>query len=236
MFEFGATYRAEQSVTARHMTEFTTVDVEMGFIERFQEILELIENLICHTVETVWQQRHRELSTLGAIRPRLTEKFPQVPLRELHELCFRETGEDFRGEKDPSPFEERWICEYARGNWGCEAVFITEFPSSAMKFYHFRSETKPEVAERADLIFQGVEIITTSRREHRYDRLMEQLRAIGADPEHPGYRYYLQAFRYGMPIHAGFGLGLERLTQKIVGFANVKETTLFPRDPSRLGP
>ncbi|HEY5893849.1 MAG TPA: amino acid--tRNA ligase-related protein [Chthoniobacterales bacterium] len=100
-----------------------------------------------------------------------------------------------------------------------------------MKFYHFRSETNPDVAERADLIFRGVEIITTSRREHRYMHLVEQLRAIGADPDHPGYRYYLQAFRHGMPSHAGFGLGLERLTQKIVGFANVKEATLFPRDP-----
>lgn len=98
VFEFGATYRAEQSVMARHMTEFTTVDVEMGFINSFQEILELIESLICHTVDEVWKIRAQELSALGAVRPRLTEKFPRVPLRELHELCFCETGEDFRDE------------------------------------------------------------------------------------------------------------------------------------------
>lgn len=109
-----ATYRAEQSVTARHMTEFTTVDVEWGLFETFQEILEVIENLIQHAVERVW----RELSALGATRPVLSGKFLQIPLRELHELSLRQTGQDFRSEKDPSPFEERWICEYFREKMG----------------------------------------------------------------------------------------------------------------------
>lgn len=105
-----------------------------------------------------------------------------------------------------------------------------------MKFYHYRSETNPAVADRADLLFRGVEIITASRREHRYGRLVEQLQQIGGNPEHPGYVHYLNSFRYGLPPHAGFGLGLERFTQKIIGLANVKEATLFPRDMNRLSP
>lgn len=235
-FEFGATYRAEPSMTTRHMTEFITVDGEMGFIESFQDLLDLISGMINHTVNSVWAEREKELILLKAQKPVLTEKIPEIKMQDLHDLCFKETGEDFRAEKDPSPYEERFISEYSAKHWGSEAVFITDFPASHMKFYHYRSETNPEITERADLIFRGVEIITASRREHRYEKLVEQLEAIGADPNHPGFKYYLQAFKYGMPKHAGFGLGLERLTQKIIGLNNVKEATIFPRDINRLVP
>jgi nondiscriminating aspartyl-tRNA synthetase len=236
VFEFGGTYRAEPSTTTRHMTEFITVDVELGFIGGMTELMELMGAMINHVCESVWRKYERELLALKATRPVLAERFPEISVKELHELVHRETGQDFRAEKDPAPFEERWICEWSAEHWGCEAVFITEFPASGMKFYHYRSESNPDVAERADLILRGVEIITGSRREHRYQKLVEQLRAIGGDPENPGYKYYLQAFRHGMPSHAGFGLGLERLTQRIVGFRNVKEATLFPRDTNRLAP
>lgn len=235
-FEFGATYRAEPSMTTRHMTEFTTVDVEMGFITGFQDLLDIISGMINHTIETVWKERETELAALKATKPKLIAKFPQIPMQELHELVYKETGEDFRKEKDPAPFEERFISEYAAKHWDSEAVFITDFPASHMKFYHYQSENNPEVTERADLILRGVEIITASRREHRYPKLVEQLKAIGADPNHPGFKYYLQAFQYGLPNHAGFGLGLERLVQRIIGLNNVKEATLFPRDTSRLVP
>jgi len=236
VFEFGSTYRAEPSTTTRHMTEFITVDVEIGFISGMAELLELMSALINDVCEVAWRKYERELLALNATRPVLVEKFPEITVKELHELVYRETGQDFRKEKDPAPFEERWICEYSATHWGSEAVFVTEFPASSMKFYHYRSETNPEVAERADLIFQGVEIITGSRREHRYHKLVQQLQAMGEDPENPGFKYYLQAFKYGMPSHGGFGLGLERLAQRIIGFRNIKEATLFPRDMKRLAP
>jgi len=154
VFEFGGTYRAEPSTTTRHMSEFITVDVEIGFINGMPELLELMSGMINHVCETVWQNHERELLALKATRPVLVEKFPEITVKELHELVYRETGQDFRREKDPAPFEERWICEHSAKHWGCEAVFITEFPASGMKFYHYRSETNPEVAERADLIFR----------------------------------------------------------------------------------
>jgi len=106
-----------------------------------------------------------------------------------------------------------------------------------MKFYHRKNANNPELAERADLLFRGVEVATISMREHRYDVLVKQLKALtDGDPDDPGFKYYLSAFKYGMPPHGGFGLGLERLNQKLVGLANVKEATLFPRDINRLTP
>jgi nondiscriminating aspartyl-tRNA synthetase len=236
VFEFGSTYRAEPSMTTRHLTEFITVDVEMGFITGVHDIMALINQMLISVCNEIWQTHERELLALGAVKPLLTEKFPLISLKELHELCYKETGNDFRVEKDPAPFEERWICEYAAQKWNCEAVFITEFPASDMKFYHTRNGQNSAVTDRFDVLFRGVEIITGSRREHRYDVLVEQLKTIGGDPENPAYKYYLQAFKYGMPPHGGFGLGLERLTQKIIGLNNVKEATLFPRDTGRLAP
>lgn len=236
VFEIAPTYRAEPSMTTRHMTEFTTVDAEIGFISGIEDVIEVLTGLINYVSSSVWKNYETELLALKAVKPKLKAKFPEITMKDLHELYFRETEEDFRKEKDPSPSEERWISEYSAKEWGSEAVYITEFPASAMKFYHFRSEKNPEVAERADLIFRGVEIVTTSRREHRYEKLVKQLKDMGGDPNHPGFKYFLQAFKYGMPSHGGFGLGLERLTQTIIGLSNVKEATLFPRDMNRLAP
>lgn len=236
VFEFGAVYRAEPSMTTRHMTEYITVDVEMGFIKSFQDVMDLLSGLTNSVTDYVWQNYEPELLALKAQKPVLKEKFPEITLKDLHKLYLKETGNDIRNEPDPAPAEERFISEYSAKHWGSEAVFITEWPSSHMKFYHFRNETNPDIANRADLIFKGVEIVTTSQREHRYGKLVEQLRDMGGDPEHPGFKYYLDAFKYGMPPHGGFGLGLERLTQKIIGLNNVKEATLFPRDMNRLAP
>lgn len=236
VFEFGATYRAEPSMTTRHMTEFTTVDAEMGFISSFSDILDLLSGLLNQTVSEVWKKREKELLALSAQKPKLVEKLPEITVKDLHELYFKETGEDTRNEKDPTPSEERFISDYSAKTWGSEAVFVTEFPASAMKFYHYKKDDNPEVTERADLIFRGVEIVTLTRREHRYARLVEQLKAIGGNPQDPGFKYYLQAFKHGMPSHGGFGLGLERLTQTVIGLKNVKEATLFPRDINRLTP
>ena len=135
------------------------------------------------------------------------------------------------------PAEEKWICEYAKKNLGTEAVFVTEWPADEMKFYHKKMEDRPDLAERSDFLFRGVEIMTCPMREHRYPVLVQQLKdKLGVEPDNPGFKHYLSAFKYGLPPHGGFGLGLERLTQKIIGLNNVKEATLFPRDINRLTP
>jgi nondiscriminating aspartyl-tRNA synthetase len=235
-YEIGSTYRAEPSATTRHMTEFLTIDAEMGFIT-FQELLETVGGLLKAVTDDVWAQRGPELKNWNAQPVILSDQIPQIPLEEIHELYFKATNQDSRGEKDMRPDEEKWITEYAKKNLGSEAVFVTEWPASEMKFYHRISAENPQLADRADLIFRGVEIATISMRENRYDVLVEQLKTLSdGDPEADGFRYYLQAFKYGMPDHGGFGMGLERLTQKIVGLNNIKEATLFPRDINRLTP
>ncbi|OYX43937.1 aspartate--tRNA(Asn) ligase [Candidatus Saccharibacteria bacterium 32-49-12] len=235
-FEINPTYRAEPSATTRHMTEFMHIDAEMGFTD-FQGLLEMVDGFMHSVADAIWQTRRTELELLKAKPIVLSGAIPQLSLEEVHELYSQANTDDTRGEKDLRPDEERWISEYTLEKYGSEAVFVVDWPASEMKFYHRKSTDKPEFAERADLIFRGVEIATISMRENRYDQLVEQLKTIaGGDPEADGFRYYLQAFKYGLPTHGGFGMGLERLTQKIVGLSNVKEATLFPRDINRLTP
>lgn len=235
-YEIGSTYRAELSATTRHMTEFLQIDAEMGFVT-FDELLATVDAFIHSVTETVWNAHGDALKKWNAAPVKLSETLPRIGLEEVHELYTKATGEDTRGEKDLRPDEERWVTEYTKKKFGSEAVFIVDWPASEIKFYHKINEENPEFADRADLIFRGVEIATISMRENRYDVLVEQLKTIaGGDPEAEGFKYYLQAFRYGLPPHGGFGMGLERLTQKIVGLKNVKEAALFPRDINRLGP
>ncbi|MBI2592325.1 aspartate--tRNA(Asn) ligase [Candidatus Saccharibacteria bacterium] len=235
-FEINPTYRAEPSATTRHMTEFITIDVEMGFID-FNELLDLLSNLLNVVVDNVWKNKAQELKLWEAKRPVLPATIPTMTMAEIHERYSKDTGENSVGEKDLRPDEERWICEYTAKNLKSQAVFVTQWPASEAKFYHKLYDDKPKLAERFDLLFRGVEIATGSLREHRYDKLVKQLKdKTGSGPDAPGFKYFLQAFRYGMPPHGGFGMGLERLTEKIIGLSNVKEATLFPRDINRLTP
>lgn len=235
-YEINPTYRAELSATTRHMTEFIHIDAEIGFID-FPGLLNVVNGLLKSVTTSIWETHGTELTKLNSTPVKLTESIPQLSLATIHELYSKATGENSVGEKDMRPDEERWICEYSKKKLGSDAVFVTEWPADEMKFYHHRSEANPAIAERADLIFRGVEIATISMRENRYDVLLQQLKEIaGGNPEADGFKYYLQAFQYGLPAHGGFGMGLERLTQKIIGLANVKEASLFPRDINRLTP
>jgi nondiscriminating aspartyl-tRNA synthetase len=236
VFETNPTYRAEQSATTRHMTEYITIDAEMGFIE-FDDLLKFTSKLLNHIINSVWDAYGNELKKWNAQKPQLTEDLPRIPMAEVHALYAKANNDDYSSEDDLRPDEERWICEYAKKNLGSEAVFVTEWPVSSMKFYHRKNADNPEIADRSDLLFRGIEIATVPMRENRYDILIEQLQSIAhGSPEHPGFKYYLQAFQYGLPPHGGFGMGLERLTEKIVGLNNVKEASLFPRDINRLTP
>lgn len=236
VFEINPTYRAEPSATTRHMTEFMHIDVEMGFIE-FQDLLDLMSKLLSKVVDDVWENADQYVKQWNATKPVLPAKIPQISLEEIHQKYSEATGTNTVGEKDLRPDEERWICEYAKKNLSSEAVFVTEWPREGAKFYHRFKDDNQEVAERADLLFRGVEIATASMREHRYEKLVTQLKGMaGGDPTADGFKYYLQAFQYGMPPHGGFGMGLERVVQKMLGLQNVKEASLFPRDMNRLNP
>jgi len=236
VFEINPTYRAEPSATTRHMTEFIHLDVEMGFVD-FNQLMEVAGNMLIEVVDDVWKNCKDQLKLWDATKPALPKKIPAIALQEIHKMYSKATGGNSNGERDMRPDEERWICEYAKKNLGSEAVFVTDWPADDMKFYHKAQDKNPGLAARFDLIFRGIEIMTGSMREHRYDVLLKQLKEKAkGDPKHPGFKYYLQAFQYGMPPHGGFAMGLERLTEKLVGLNNVKEATLFPRDINRLAP
>lgn len=236
VFEINPTYRAELSATTRHMTEFIHLDVEMGFVD-FDKLMDVAGQMLIDVVNDVWKNCSTELKLWNSTKPVLPGKIPAISMTEIHEKYSKDTGEKSVGERDLRPDEERWVCEYAKKNLGSEAVFVTDWPAEDAKFYHRVNKSKPEFAERFDLLFRGIEIMTGSMREHNYDILIKQLKEKAkGDPDHPGFKYYLQAFKYGMPPHGGFAMGLERLTEKIVGLNNVKEATLFPRDINRLAP
>ena len=238
VFEMGGTYRAEPSATTRHMTEYITIDAEMGFID-FEDLLNFAHGMLKHVIDRVWEQCEPELKMWQATKPLMSAAPVKLTMAEVHELYSQaNSGESTVGEPDLRPDEERWICEYAKKNLGTEAVFVTEWATDTNKFmfYHKKNQDRPEIADRADFLFRGVEIMTVPMREHRYDVLIEQIKAKGIDPAKPGYRDYLLAFKHGLPPHGGFGWGMERTTQKIIGLNNIKEASLFPRDMNRLAP
>jgi len=236
VYEIAPVYRAELSATTRHMTEYSSIDGEMGFIN-LSDLEHFLSNLLNTVINEVWKKHDIELKRWNMTKPILTTEIPVITMKEIHERYSKATGENTVGEKDLRPDEERWICGYAKKTFGSEAVFVSEWPADEMKFYHKANEQDSTVADRLDLLFQGVEIATASMRENRYDVVVQQLKDLaGGDPNDPGFIPLLNAMKYGMPTHGGFGMGLERLTQKVIGLNNVKEATLFPRDINRLTP
>lgn len=236
VFEIAPVYRAEPSATTRHMTEYTSIDGEMGFIT-LKDLEKFLSGFLKFAVDAVWAKHETELKRWNATKPLLPEEIPVLTMQEIHERYSKATGQNTVGEKDLRPDEERWICEYAKKNLGSEAVFVSEWPASEMKFYHKVNDENPAIADRVDLLFRGVEITTGSMRENRYEVVVQQLKDLAkGDPNDPGFTPLLSAMKYGMPPHGGFGMGLERVTQKLLGFNNIKEATLFPRDINRLAP
>ncbi len=237
VYEIAHAYRAEKSNTSRHMAELIMIDAEMGFIESWRDVSSVAAGLLRYVIEQFWQKESAILALWPELtKPVIPEVVPEVTVAELHQLYFKATGEDVRSEPDPSPAEERFICTYMKEQTGSDAVLITEFPSSVAKFYHYINPDKPAVADRADLLFKGVEVATISRRITNYETLLESCRQQGIDTSNPGLKDYLQAFAYGMPAEGGFGMGLERITQKLFDLSNVKEASLFPRDVQRIAP
>jgi len=160
---------------------------------------------------------------------------PRFTIAEIHEMYTKATKTDVTDEKDLIPDEERWISEYARKNFHSDLVFAIEFPLAAGKFYH-KLDHERGVVMWGDLLFRGLEIATCPLRENNYKEMIKQMESAGLDVSHEGFKYYLQAFKFGLPQHGGCGFGIDRLVQKTIGLSNVKEATLFPRDINRLTP
>ena len=237
VFEIAPAFRAEPSATARHMSEVYMLDIEMGFVAGHDEVLDTVGDMTQYALKQVYEKHADDLKSLNAPELKLTAdgKVPRFTVAQIHDMYSKANNVDTRAEKDLIPDEERWICEYARKELNSDLVFATEFPVEAAKFYH-KVDAERGVVMWGDLLFRGLEIATCPLRENNYDKMIEQMTKAGLDVNHPGYKYYLQAFKYGLPLHGGCGFGVDRLVEKAIGLSNVKEATLFPRDINRLTP
>jgi nondiscriminating aspartyl-tRNA synthetase len=236
VFEIAPAFRAEPSATTRHMSEVMMLDIEMGFVSSHDEVLDMVGSMTIDVLRRIYEEHGDDLTSLNAPPLIVSDVVPKLTVREIHERYSKATGHDTTEEKDLIPDEEKWICDYARKNLQSELVYATQFPVEAMKFYHQINPEDPSTVLWGDLLFRGLEIATVPLREFHYEKLVEQMQKAGLDINHPGYKYYLQAFKYGLPQHGGCGYGIDRLVEKTIGLGNVKEATLFPRDINRLAP
>lgn len=236
VFEIAPAFRAEPSATTRHMSEVYMLDIEMGFVENHDEVLDTVGDMTIYALKEAYKKHADDLKSLGAPDLKVKDNVPKFTVAKIHEMYTKATGKDTTKEKDLIPDEERWICEYARKELGSDLVYATDFPVEAMKFYHQVNPKDPKTVLWGDLLFRGLEIATCPMRENDYKKLVAQMKQAGMDVDSSGYKYFLQAMKFGLPRHGGCGFGIDRFVEKTVGLNNVKEATLFPRDINRLAP
>jgi len=232
VFCVGNVFRAEKHSTTRHLNEYTSMDVEFGFIDDYTDIMDMENKLFIYMINHLQKTMYREFALLNATIPSVPNNIPKLKLREAQELIFQKTNIDKRHEPDLEPEDERWLCEWAKQEHNSDFCFVTHYPVSKRPFYTYEDENDKGYTKSFDLLFRGVEITTGGQRRHEYKSLIDGIKIKGLNPEN--FSFYLQAFKYAMPPHGGWGMGLERLTAKFLGLNNVKKTTLFPRDINRI--
>ncbi len=229
VFEIGPAFRAEKHDTARHTNEFTSLDLEMGFIESYEDVMAM-ENAWLVSLEARLRARcEGHFATLGAEIPAVPERIPRVRLSEVQQAVGR-----CLGEPDLDPEAERLASTWARDQYGSDFLFVTHYGTEKRPFYAMDDPDDPALTRSFDLLFRGWEVTTGGQRLHRAEDYLAKMHRRGLDPS--GFAFYLEAFRSGLPPHGGLGAGLERITARLLGLANVREATLFPRDRSRLVP
>jgi aspartyl-tRNA synthetase len=235
IFEIAPAYRAEASDTIRHIAEFMSLDVELAFIKSSEDVMAVAEGIVVKSLEFVSNNAAKELQILGVNLPKPVVPFPRVKYGEAIEMVKSE-GLGIEHGEDLGTEGEKALGEVMKREKGCELYFITEFPTSLKRgtFYAKRYDDDPETTGYFDLDCRGQEIVSGGQREHRYERLVEQMRENNLSLE--SFDFYLKGFRYGMPPHGGFGFGVERFVQKMLDLPNIREAVLYPRDRARLVP
>ena len=231
VFEIGHAYRAEEHNTNRHLNEYISMDLEMGFIEDESDIMDLEENLLKYIIESLEISGKEYLELLQVELPTIHNKIPRIKFEEaINILKENYNKNDLKGDLDPEA--EKLLCKYVKENLNSDFVFLTNYPRKKRPMY-----TMPlgeEGTHSFDLLFKGIEITTGGQRIHDYKRLLENMNYKGLDSNN--YESYLEIFKYGMPRHGGLAIGLERITAKLLGLENVREATLITRDRKRLIP
>ncbi len=231
VFELGPAFRAEQSNTNRHVTEFISFDGEMSWIENEEEVMRMIETVIDHVLNGLRERGRKQLEILGKEITVPARPYPILTYSECLKIV-QDGGLPLKEGDDLGTEGERIVGE-AMAAKGSELYFIAEYPEEAKPFYIMEKDGTP-YSFSFDLDYKGQEISSGGQREHRYDRLVARMEKKGLNPE--DFSFYLDAFRYGMPPHGGWGIGIERLLVKMLDLGNIREAILFPRDPARLTP
>lgn len=232
VFSVNKIFRAEPSVTTRHLTEVVSLDAEMCFIESWEDVRDMAENVVRFILAQVSEKCANELSLLGSEIPVMIEKTPSYTLTEVQEKIFKHSGRDVRGEKDLNPEDEREICSIVKAETNSDFVFVSGYPTKKKPFYVFPNPANPEFNEGMDLLCRGVEWLSGGRRINDFTQLMQHVNEWGMDPEKIS--MFLEAFRYGVPPEGGFAFGAERITMQILGLGNIREANMFPRDMERI--
>jgi nondiscriminating aspartyl-tRNA synthetase len=237
VFEIGPAFRAEPSFTARHATEFTSVDMEFSWIESHFDVMDFEEHWAQSVLQEVKDKHGEEVkATFGTeiIVPSIP--FPKIPMETAQALLqqrgYVSPSNAKKGDLDPQG--ERLLCEYALQEYGHEFVFITDYPVEVRPFYHMRYDDKPGLTKSFDLLWKSMEITTGAQREHRYNILIRQALEKGVKPE--TIQWYLDFFKYGIPPHGGFGFGLARWLALMLGLKNIRDVEYLHRAPNRLIP
>ena len=235
VFEVGPVFRANPSFTSRHDTEFTSVDVEISWVDSHEDVMSFEERWLAHVLARVKEAHGEQIAQsfdTALVVPELP--FPRITLEDAKELL-REAGHDAPpAGHDLDPPSERALSAIVSERHGNEFAFVTDYPTSVRPFYHMRYEDRPTVTKSFDLLWRGIELTTGAQREHRYDKLLAQAeeKKVDVGP----IQYYLDFFRFGAPPHGGFGFGLTRLLMQMLGQENVREVTFLYRGPHRLEP
>lgn len=234
VFEFGDCFRAEQSFTARHATEFTSFDVEMSYVNSHKDVMDFEEALLKYTFRVVSEKYAQEIKDVFGVELKVpTADFPRIPYQKALEILKNEynyvgASNDFDTES------ERLMCDYAIKNFGSEFVFITEYPFSQRAFYSMKCEDDASLCKSYDLLFKDCEITSGAQREHRAEQLVENIKEKGINPKNM--QGYVDFFRYGCPPHGGFAIGMARLVAKMLNLSSIKESTFLFRGPKRIMP
>lgn len=233
VFEIAPVFRAEKHDTSRHLNEYTSVDFEMGYINSFEEIMEMEAAMLKYTLAYLTEHYEKEISLLQLTLP-VIEKIPAIRFREAKIRISEAYNRPVKDWEDFEPEEEKLLYELIYRETGSEFVFVTHYPSGKRPFYAMDCRENPGETESFDLLFRGLEITTGGQRIHNYEEQIAKMNRRNMNVQL--FESYLMMHKHGMPPHGGLGLGLERFTCKLLGYENVRLTTLFPRDINRLIP
>lgn len=234
VFEIGSTFRAEPHFTTRHVNEYISLDGEMGFIEHFTDITAMLNKVLRNIFAQMKEEGAQYLELFGVQLPEVPEKIPHIKLAEMKKILKEKYNHEIPDDTDIDTEGEKLAGRYAKEELGSDFLFVTHYPMKYRPFYTKPDPESPEEALGFDLLFNGLEIVSGGQRIHIYEELMAALKKKNVSTE--GLEFYLDTFKFAMPPHGGWGLGSERVIQKILGLESIKEAVLFPRDVNRLNP